>query len=188
VACVQRARGRCRRRRAQHRNHRGGRGADESLNPLESCPQASYAGSVAKRRRDRRASRRLDAEKASLDELLRAIHAANPTGRDLDPGESAELLTSRIFARREDFRRRVVQAPKAPAAHQAARRGRLRVAAGAGAPGMGNRQEVKIQTRGPDEGNPTPTRQGHGPGAPGHQWRRSPAGPAKACLVEVIGA
>ena len=31
----------------------------------------------------------------------------------------------------------------------------------ASATGMVNRKEVKIQTRGPDEGNPTPRRQGH---------------------------
>ena len=34
------------------------------------------------------------------------------------------------------------------------------------ATGMTNRQEVKIQTRGPDVGNPTPMRQGLGAGAP----------------------
>jgi len=46
---------------------------------------------------------------------------------------------------------------------------------------MTNRQEVQIQTRGPDGGNPPPTRQGRG--AMGKEWRR----PVRARLVEVIG-
>src|SRR5438876_1223439 len=36
-----------------------------------------------------------------------------------------------------------------------------------GAPGRRHRQEVKVQTRGPDAGNPTPKRQGRRSGAPG---------------------
>jgi hypothetical protein len=52
---------------------------------------------------------------------------------------------------------------------------------------MTNRQEVKVQTRDPGEGNPTPTRQGRRSGAPGPCRRRSPGGPARGGLVEVIG-
>jgi hypothetical protein len=51
-----------------------------------------------------------------------------------------------------------------------------------GAIGMANRQEVRVQTRGPGGGNPTPKRQGRG--AMGVQVGR----PARARLVEVIGA
>jgi hypothetical protein len=51
----------------------------------------------------------------------------------------------------------------------------------------GNQRKEEIHTRGPDEGNPTPKRQGRGPGVPGPHQRRSPGGPARACLVEVIG-
>jgi hypothetical protein len=47
---------------------------------------------------------------------------------------------------------------------------------------MTNRQEVRVQTRGPVGGNPTPKRQGRG--AMGGQVGR----PARARLVEVIGA
>jgi hypothetical protein len=91
--------------------------------------------------------------------------------------------------------------------------------------GTTNRQEVQVQTWGPDGGNPTPRRQGREPGAPGQcapreeggagvamekpkrarswkrriqpRWilRRCPPpswrgrrGPARACLVEVVGA
>jgi len=56
---------------------------------------------------------------------------------------------------------------------------------------MTNRQEVKVQTRGPDRGNPTPRRQERWPGYPGPrraspQWANG-SGPARECLVEVIG-
>jgi len=43
---------------------------------------------------------------------------------------------------------------------------------GPSAPGRHNRQEVRIQTRDPDAGNPTPKRQGRRPGAPGASRRR----------------
>ena len=59
----------------------------------------------------------------------------------------------------------------------------------AGVIGMNNKQEVKVQTRGLDRGNPTPRRQGRCYGAP-QLWRRdaNAAKPAKGRLVEVIGA
>jgi hypothetical protein len=58
---------------------------------------------------------------------------------------------------------------------------------------MTARSEDEVLTQSPDRGNLTPTRQGHGPGAPGREvevravfaQRRTPA---RACLVEVIGA
>lgn len=45
---------------------------------------------------------------------------------------------------------------------------------------MNNRQEVKVQTRGPDRGNPTPRRQGRRP--------HTGLEPVRGRLVEVIGA
>ena len=58
-----------------------------------------------------------------------------------------------------------------------------------GANGMTNRQEVKVQTRGPDEGNPTPKRQGPCCVIPRLSQREANAArPAMGGLVEVIGA
>jgi hypothetical protein len=55
--------------------------------------------------------------------------------------------------------------------------------------GMFNVQEVKIQTRGPDRGNPTPKRQGLCRGAPRLSGRDANAQrPARDSLKEVIGA
>jgi hypothetical protein len=55
--------------------------------------------------------------------------------------------------------------------------------------GMFNVQEVKVQTRGPDRGNPTPRRQGPCRGAPWLDGRDANAQrPAKDGLKEVIGA
>lgn len=51
-----------------------------------------------------------------------------------------------------------------------------------------NRQEVQVQTRGPDGGNPTPMRQGRRSGSPGPRRWRSPGGPARGRLVEAVGA
>lgn len=52
---------------------------------------------------------------------------------------------------------------------------------------MTNRQEEKVQTRGPDGGNPTLKRQGRFPGAPGRHMALA-VWPARGRLVEVIGA
>jgi hypothetical protein len=55
--------------------------------------------------------------------------------------------------------------------------------------GMTNEQEVKVQTRGPDRGNPTPRRQGLCRGAPRLSGREANAQrPARDGLKEVIGA
>jgi hypothetical protein len=55
--------------------------------------------------------------------------------------------------------------------------------------GMQNRPEVKILSRGPDGGNPTPKRQGLCLGKPGPQRRDANAvAPAKEGPKEVIGA
>jgi hypothetical protein len=55
--------------------------------------------------------------------------------------------------------------------------------------GMFNVQEVKVQTRGPDRGNPTPRRQGPCCGLPRLDGRDANAQrPAKDGLKEVIGA
>lgn len=54
---------------------------------------------------------------------------------------------------------------------------------------MFNVQEVKIQTRGPDRGNPTSKRQGQCRGAPRLPGRDANAqGPARGGPVEVIDA
>ena len=56
---------------------------------------------------------------------------------------------------------------------------------------MGNRQEVKIQTQGPNGGNLTPKRQGRRPGAYRVHVSRRTVGScvsARGGLVEVIGA
>ena len=54
---------------------------------------------------------------------------------------------------------------------------------------MTNRQEVKVQTWGPDAGNPTPMRQGPRAGAPALSQREAnAAGPVKGGSVEVVGA
>jgi len=53
---------------------------------------------------------------------------------------------------------------------------------------MGARQEVKVQTRGPDEGNPTPMWQGRRPGAPGRRDADSTGrDPVRGGLVEAVG-
>ena len=58
-----------------------------------------------------------------------------------------------------------------------------------GATSMIQRTGGESPNPGPDGGNPTLTRQGHRCGAP-RLWRRDAnvAGPARGCLVEVIGA
>ena len=57
---------------------------------------------------------------------------------------------------------------------------------------MINRQEVKVQARGPDGGNPTPKRQGRWLGAPGPtdsgSRGQTERPPVRGRLVEVIGA
>ena len=53
---------------------------------------------------------------------------------------------------------------------------------------MTNRQEVKVQTRGPDEGNPTPRKQGRRSGEPGLCRGTGLGGPVRGRLVEVVGA
>ena len=63
------------------------------------------------------------------------------------------------------------------------RSGRFRVT------GMNNEQEVKVQTRDPDRGNPTPRRQGQCCGTPRLSGREANAQrPARDGLKEVIGA
>jgi len=98
-----------------------------------------------------------------------------------------------------------------PGDHVGESEGGRRGSVAAGAIGMIHRQEVKVQTWGPDGGNPTPTRQGHESGAPGvvrpigkeevlkgkridhdatagrHVAIIQEGRPARACLVEVIG-
>jgi hypothetical protein len=55
--------------------------------------------------------------------------------------------------------------------------------------GMNNKQEVKVQTRGPDRGNPTPRRQVRCCGLPRPEREDANiARPAKGRAVEVIGA
>jgi hypothetical protein len=55
--------------------------------------------------------------------------------------------------------------------------------------GMNNKQEVKVQTRGLNRGNPPPRRQGLCCGEPRlSRGESNAAGPAKGSSVEVIGA